>query len=397
MLINFFKNIFPQIDIFKPKENDPLSLMYKKLNSLVIKHKEGDEEQVRILKKIIKSSDKESYFKTYDMLHECFEKVIIDNNLNLVKFLYPHLLKESNTHYFMYHGTKSLSYTGKRDYDPNYVNNHHSIYYYAKVAMENNRIDLFDYFIQYGHKLENKPGFYEYSPKNNFQQHDAKSFLIETLVREEKLDYLNITKHYKLFNSEQYLIEHLSYTREPSKYEFSPYTPIIDEKEINFVLDKVIYTGNKDSVIGDNTYYKNFLSELLFELTRYTERQKPNLDLIKNFLNRDAELIYMQHYNNRIIAPDEKRCFNLANLLVDSGFKDIDGLALKAAQIKDNFSTIQFLLEKGANINLKEDKVDDSLYWFIKKRMDSKKLSEELSNELVINDKSITKPKKNKL
>lgn len=395
MLVNFFKNIASSIINNKLKEikdNDPISLLYRKLNSLVIKYEEGNEEQSTILKKIIKSSDKESYFKTYDMLHECFEKAISDNNLNLVKFLYPHLVKESDTHYFMHHGAKSLSYSGKRNYDPNYVNNHHSIYYYAKIAMENNKIDLFDYFIQYGYKFKNKPGVYEYSPKDNFKQDDAKSFLIETLVREEKLDYLNITKHYKLFNARQYLTEHLECFDD-----FLGIRPLIDEQQINFVLDKVISSENKSSVKWDNIYYKNFLSELLFELTSSTERQKPNLELIKNFLNRDADLIYMEHYNNRIIALDEERAFNLAKLLVDSGYKDIDSLALKSAQIKDNFSTIQFLLEKGANINLKDNKVDDSLYEFIKKRMDSKTLSEELSNELLINDKSPIKSNKNKL
>ena len=392
MLIHFFKNIFPTIDIFKSKKSDPLSLMYKKLNSLVIKHKEGDEEQVKILKKIIKSSDKESYLKTYDLLHECFEKAINDNNLNLVKFLYPHLLKESDTHYFMYHGTKSLSYWGKRNYDPSYINNHHSIYYYAKVAMENNKIDLFDYFIEYGYKFQNKPGFYEYSPKNNFEQHDAKSFLIETLVVEEKLDYLNIAEHYKLFNSLTYLKEYFEYSYDIG---YSKYKTLINEKSVNFILDKIIYPNEQKL---DKDYYKNFLSELLFELTRFTEKQKPNLDLIANLLTRGANFSYTNMYDRRkLISLDEERCFSLVNLLLDGGFKDIDSLTLKSAQIKDNFSTVKLLLEKGATINLKEHTVDESLHDFIKKRMDSKTLSEELSNELVINDKSLAQPKKNKL
>lgn len=392
MLVNFFKNIALTILDNRYKNKSPSSLLYEKLNSLVTKYQEGDEEKEIILKKIIKASDSESYFKTYDMLHYCFEKAIKDNNLSLVKFLYPHLLKESDTHYFMYHGTKSLSLSGKRNYDPTYVNKHYSIYYYAKVAMENNRIDLFDYFIQYSHKLGGQHYQYEYSPKESFEEDTPKSFLIETLVREEKLGYLNIAKHYKLFNSQKYLAEHFEYSYD---IDYLRYKTKINEKTVNFILDKFIYPNEQKL---DKEYYKNFLSELLFELTRFTEKQKPNLDLITNLLSRGANFSYAHMYDSqKLISLDDERCFSLVNLLLDSGFKDIDSLALKSAQIKDNFSTIQFLFEKGANINLKDNKVDDSLYEFIKKRMDSKTLSEELSNELVINGTSPIKSNKNKL
>lgn len=376
MLINFFKNIFPVIEV-KTKDKDPMSVLYQQLNALVIKHKD-EEICLNAIKKHVKEVSSE-------LLNNSLEKAIVENNLSLLKIIFPYLRKVSDDYEYNYHNDSKKYGTNKSEFkDP-----HKSEYYYAKLAMQNNRIDVFDYFINYSNQFS-KTYSYEYSPQRYFRQNDAKSSLIENLVRDEKLDYLKITQYYSLFKPEKYLQEHLDYFEDDFDY-----TILIGEQELNFVLDN--FCIPKTSNYNHN-YYTDFLSGLLFSLTKYEEKQEPHLNIIKNLLNRGANFSYVNIYQkNQIFALNEERSFTLANLLIKEGYKDIDNLALKFAQIEQNFSTIQFLFENGANINIRQHKVHKSLYEFIKKRADIKELFIDLSDEMIVNNKAQIKSKKNKL
>jgi hypothetical protein len=367
MLVNFFKNIFPTIS-FINKDNDPISLLYKKLNTLVAKHKDET--------KFLEVMAGYMNYMPSDILNDCLDKSIINNNLSLTKILYPYLVKEYEINYYKHQGVKF----GKKPLDVNYINNHKSVYYYAKVAMKNNRIDLFDYFIKYSKELNRYTSIY--CPSEHFKNGSPKGFMVEEVVSSKNINYINILEHYDIFDAYLYLKEHLALET------FSGY-PLIGSRDITFVLDEV----------SKSNYSANYLSELLVSVSQHLEKQKLNLEIIKNLLHRGANFCYINNYNKKIlVALDEERTFNIVKLLLDDGeYKDIDSLVVKAAQIEDNFSTVRLLLNKGAKINLSEEKVDASLYDFIKKWNNAEELANELNKESIESNAPIIKPKINKI
>jgi hypothetical protein len=373
MLVNFFKNIFPKISNFT--DNDEISLLYRKFNSIIIKYNDEEESLDAIKKYSLKVSN--------DHMNDCLEKAIIDNNLLFVKVIYQYLRKVFEHNYSVF-----LQANRYRNNGSDYKDNHKSLFYYAKVSMDNNRIELFDYFIQQSKKIEYKPISYEYSPKESFKQQNAKSYLVETAIQEKKTDYINILKHYHIFNGLRYIKEHLENTVFSYKKN-EPYFFSISSNRINYILDDICYPEKKY-----NSYLKNYFSELLFEIARFKDLQPICFDIILNLVNRGADFSYFNDSLNRSLFLDEKRSFNLVNLLIEDGFKDIDSLLLKSAKIPNNFSTVNFLLGRGANINLDLEEVDITLYDFLKKFIDSENLFKELSNNL--NNEPI-KIKKNKL
>jgi hypothetical protein len=318
MLINFFKNIFP-IKIISENENtDPGYHLYKKLN---LKNKDRDSKLYYLLDNDPSMCD--------TLLDDCLKHAIDYNDLPLVEKLYPYMKR--------YHREVKKD---RKD---------HLLFHYATMAMEANKIDIFDYFIHlYQDKHRGICYVAEFSPWEF-------THLIDLMIDSKKIHYFNILENYDLFNCHNYLASHIS----------GRVAIVKDNNHIvNFMLDNFpIKSHNENSYIAMKGNGID-INKLLLEACK---SENPEKELILNLVNRGADLNYR------------------------------NGLCLEFIIEKQNLDMTMCLLEKGAKINLDRISPHNSLYPWLEKWIESQELFDDLNREIGSNDSRTIQSKKNKL
>jgi hypothetical protein len=267
------------------------------------------------------------------VLEDCLEFAIKYNDLPLIKKFYPYMKRN---HRDLSRDNKGLL-----------------LFNYANIAMKANKIDVFDYFMNLYH--DKNPGIAYVA------QHSPSEFtnLIELIIDSKKVHYINILENYCLFNCHDYLT---SYIRSSDMIGRGLINRDNDDM-INFILDNFPLASHVDNDHSNVDNKKIDINKLLLEACKRNNIEK---NIIINLVNRGADV----NYNN--------------------------SFALEFLIEREDLEMTKFLLDKGAKLNLERFSPHYSLYPWLEKWVESKKLFNELSNNLNNGDEPF-KSKKNKL
>jgi hypothetical protein len=309
MLVNFFKNIFPFKSKLHYENNEPSYLLYKELST-----KPEKLEYTLSLYKENQINDQ--------LLDGCLKHAINYNHIHLIEKLYPYMKKHH----------KGL----KKDHKDSLLFN------YAKVAMEANKIEIFDYFIKIYHE---KLPAYSYTPMYSPKEF---SHLIDSMIEHKQVYYFNILENYELFNCQNYLESIIKGN-----------IPIIkNSNEINKIIDFML----------DN-----------FPLESH--------DLSKDFNDKSIDI------NELLLAAcnspywEKDVIINLVDRGADVNYKSYSPLSYIIK--KENLDMVQFLLGKGAKFLLLYTDSKNKLYPWLEQWKKSEFLVDELSNEMGNNNAPI--------
>jgi len=310
MLTNFFKNVFSHIRL-RIVEKDPISIGYHRLNYLNSKNK---------LDHLEMFSD--------ELLYNCLNMAIRDNNLSLIKNLYPYMKKNIN--------------------ELKHDNHESHLFTYATLAMTEDKLDIFDYFIT---------TYIE----NNFRQKFCARFsdwefsnLIELMIKDKKIHYFNILRHHGIFCCHDYLADYLS---------------------------------------GDSYHIRDNTKQLEFMLENF--KVEPHHPEWYKFLEPKSIDI-----NELLISASkaEKLEKNVIEILLDKGAdtKYKNGLALCRIINKIDMDIFNLLIKNNIPINIRKIPIENPIYFYVQQWDKSKKLSGILESELAIKADTI-KTKINKI
>jgi hypothetical protein len=319
MLVNFFKNLFPIKNLFQMEKTPPAYYSFKKLSKLNSQNK--DKPFYTYLYFLTRQRDGNT------LLHECLKNAINYDDLPLIKKLYPYM-KEN--HDGLMHD--------RQDY---------LLFEYAKIAMEADKIDIFDYFVGIYH--DKYPGLAysaSYGP-NSF------SDLIISMIENKNLPYFNVLEKHRLFSCHDFL--------ESS------------------IFNRNYFTNKNNEVL-------NFMLEN-FPVGAHPEKE----DLFSKTI--DINKIFVSAC--RSPYTEEKLIINLVSLGADVNYKK--QYPINQLIRREQTEMVKFLFQKGAKFDLKYVDKGNSLYPWIEKWIESKGLFDELSSEIGNNEIAVTKHKKNKL
>lgn len=308
MLVNFFKNIFFN-SLPVHEKMDEASLFYNKIKNINFNQLKYDNTQDGLLLKSL-------------------EKAIEDNNLSFIKGLYPYI-KEN---------VVKIKHDKHCD----------ELFSFATKAMIEDKIDIFDYFIN---TYIDKRFRQTFSPRFS---HWEFSNLIELMIENKRVYYFQILERYGMFCHHDYLESYLS----GESYHIRDNT-----KQLKFMLENFSVKPHTPDWWRFNESKSIDVNELLIAAGKAEEIDSKIIEIL---LDNGADIQYK------------------------------NGSVFSLICNKINMDVFDLFKRKNIIINLNSVPYNNPIYPLIKKWNDSKKLADELSNELDMKE-IIVKPKINKI